>query len=297
MTTNRPARRGPGATRKGVTFIEVLLVMLMVAALTGVASMYYRGLISEGNVERCRIDMRTLKKAIAKLETDQKTVIRPPGTYPAGGRHIFMEREDLGVNGETSGFTLDRLLDFRLVTGIPDDPFTNEYQIDFHNGELLSWGPDLLPGGGDDIRVRYRPPFEVLRASYTEDREAVLVEFSRRIDPYSVYASAPEFLPIQWDDDGGGPISGAATPIETAARVMSNPYAVIVRFKDDGHNGNTQKDAPGNGPGVVDRLHLVEVFDPGPPAGQRSVRAMDATTFNDPFTGTYPAVFIDIEDF
>lgn len=220
--------------RHGVSFIELLMVVTIVAALTGIGTIYYRGLIDEGNEERVRIDLRTLKKAIIKLESDQKVTVRPGGTYPNGGPHPYMEPPDLGVNlpyvspAEPGGFQLDRLLDFRLITRLPRDPFGLEYQIDIPNGVLYSLGPDGVDNSGDEIEVPFKPPFEVLRATGTHDRMGVVVEFNRKVDPYSLYADVATNLPFLVNIDAGG---AAQTHTTTAARQLTNPFAVLVRLK------------------------------------------------------------------
>jgi len=218
------------ARRSGVSFIELLMVIAIVAAVTGVGTMYYRGLMDQGSEERARIDMRTLKKAILKLETDEKVVIRPDGPHPE------MEPEGLGVNeGDAEhgpGFHIDRLLDFRLMTSIPYDPWGQPYQIDIKGGELYSMGPDMQPITGDDITLQLKPPFEVIRATLDEDQKGIVVEFNRKVDPYSLYVppGEPLSLPFQLSVDAGVPAPGS--PMTTAARVMTNPYGVVIRLQD-----------------------------------------------------------------
>lgn len=221
--SRRPRTRHAAPPRGGVTFVEVLIVLIMVAVLTGVGSMYYRGLIQQGNEERCRIDLRTFKKAIAKLENDQRVTIRP------GGPHPKMEPPGTGVND--GGFNLERLLDFRLITRLPRDPWQGEYQIDIAGGVLYSMGPDGIDQSGDEIQVPFRPDFEPLRAYVSDGRESVVVEFSRKLDPYSLYATAPGLLPFQLEINGNGPPApGPFSQITTAARVMTNPYAAVLRL-------------------------------------------------------------------
>ena len=263
----RRRRQGSGCPtpRSGVTFIEVLMVLIMVAVLTGVGSMYYRGLIQQGNEERCRIDMRTFKKAIAKLENDERVTIRPDGPHP------HMEPDGLGVNespdpAQPQGFHLEKLLDYRLITRLPRDPWQGEYKIDIPGGMLYSMGPDGMDLTGDEIQIPFRPLFEPLRAYVSEGREAVIVEFSRKLDPYSLYASVPGMIPFQLEINGNGPPAAApAAQITTAARVMTNPYAAIIRLD--------KPMAQPAGPGI--RVHIV-------PTAETEVESMDTALLGNP---------------
>lgn len=228
----RYARKAPRATRAGVSFIELLMVVAIVAALTGVASMYYRNLIKEASDEKARADMRSLAKAIIKLETDQKVTIRP------GGRHPQMEPVGLGVNDD-GGFTLDRLLDFRIMTSIPDDPFGFVYEIDIPGGKIYSIGADGLPDSGDEVYITFRPDFEPKRAHFTNGRAAIMVEFSRKLDPFTLFAPTPAQLPFTVN-------SAPPVVLTTASRHITNPFAAIVRLQDPWD--------PVNGPVTIEPL-------------------------------------------
>ncbi len=233
--------------RQGISFIELILVMGMIAILTGTGALYYGNLISQGNEERCRIDLRTFKKAIMKLETDQRVTIRPRRHTDFEGNFTGMEPEGLGVNdafvdddGVTKeGFHLGRLLDFRLITKLPNDPWGSPYQIDMTEGILYSRGPDLLDDSGDEIIVPFRTAFETTGARISPDRKSVTIDFSRKIDPFSLYAPDESELPFQLALDGAPaytafPASPGAprTTTVTAARVITNPFAVVLRFRD-----------------------------------------------------------------
>lgn len=255
--------------RAGVSFIELLMVITIVATITGAGSMYYREMMDRGNEERVRIDLRTIKKAIFQLENDQKVTIRPdqphydavrcatlalaPPNCPPSG----MEPLDLGVN--EGGFTLDKLLDFRLLTRLPRDPWGSEYEIDIVEGRLFSIGEDMEFGTADDIRVEFRPPFQMIRAHVTDDRRGIEVEFNRKVDPFSVFADVPGNLPFELSIDGGAP--AAPSTMTTATRISTNPFGVLVRLSSP---LPPVPPSPGHG--------IVSVVSPG----GYQVRAMDS---------------------
>lgn len=268
-------RRSRGRPRRpGVSFIELLMVITLVAVLTGMASIYYRGMTSEANRERARTDLRELSKGILKLETDQKVTIRP---YPYGP-HPYMEPANVGVNdlrtnelGEPIGFDFERLLDFRIMSRIPEDPWGMPYVIDIPSGTLLSGGEDAAPFTGDDVVVRFRPPFTPQEAHLADGRRAVVVEFSRKIDPFSLFAPTPGQVPFSLQPAGAGIVT-------TAARHITNPFAAVVRL---------QAPIP---PGVPNlRIQLVSncgnPLDAGDDTG---IQAMDTACLQEIPTGGVP---------
>jgi type II secretory pathway pseudopilin PulG len=246
--------------------LELLIVVALIAILTGVGMMHYRTLMQEGNEERIRVDLRTLKKAIIKLESDQRVTIRPGG--PNGGPHPYMEPGDLGVNlpyvsaDEPGGFDFERLLDFRLITRLPSDPYGFSYQIDIPGGFLFSMGPDGMPDTGDETYLPFKPAFEATRATITEDQLGVQIEFNRKVDPYSLFTTDKDYLPFEISIDGA---AASQTPLTTAARIMTNPFSILVRL-------NT----PVNVSTPNDYITLIPNIDVGP--RNVEVRAMDTAT-------------------
>ncbi len=220
----RRAPRPRVRRRQALSLIELLIVVALVAAVTGIGSIYYRGLMAEANEERARADMRTLAKGILKLESDQQVTIRP------GGPHPTMEPKGLGVNDSppdewnpAGGFTLSKLLDFRIVTAIPDDPYGFPYRLDIPGGNLICMGSDGMLDTGDDIRIAFRPPFTVKGARFIESRRAVEIEFSRKIDPFSLFATTAAGLHVAL-------VPVTPTIITTASRHITNPFAVLGRL-------------------------------------------------------------------
>lgn len=238
--------------RLGVSFLEIMITLLIVAVLTGFATVYYQGLILEGERERARIDLREIKKAILKLESDHKITIRPPGEYPSyvwppdvGGRHIYMEKAGSGVNEyppedddpvQHPGFRLPVLLEFRLLSKIPLDPWGWDYRIDIPEGIIYSLGRDGEEQTGDEVEVSFRPPFEALRAYEGTGDRTITVDFSRKVDPFTILAPTSDFLPFQvWDGGGWVNLPDSAVPAEqetTASRDMINAFSVNIRFKE-----------------------------------------------------------------
>lgn len=201
--------------RAGVSLLELLIVVAIIAALVGVGSVSYRGMLEEGRRERARSDLRTLAKGVLKLESDQQVTVRPADPHPQ------MEPAGLGVN-DNGGFKLDRLLDFRILANLPSDPWGMQYEIDAKNGEVYSNGPDTMPDSGDEIAIPFRPDFEFRSARFVNDRHSIEAEFTRKIDPFSVnvaQGSIPFIL-----------AGGAPAVIEKGSRHMTNPFAVVLRL-------------------------------------------------------------------
>lgn len=226
----RPLAPGPRVRRPGVSLIELMIVVTLVAVVTSIGSLYYRHLMDAAREERARTDCRTIIKAIQKLESDTKVTIRPPDpapgppqyNYPFTGMHPYLDPIGSGVN-EPNGFTLEKLLDFRIMASLPDDPYGFQYGIDVVAGVVYSVGPDGMPDTGDELRVALRPPFEALKANFLEDRRTIEVHFSRKLDPFSLFFVPP---------DVNSPIYVSIPPltITTVVRDISNPFAALVRL-------------------------------------------------------------------
>ena len=135
-----PRRRGTG-WGAAFTLIELLLVLVILAALAAVVVPKFTRRGEQAKVTACRIELGTIKQAIDAFQID---CTRFP-TQAEGLRALVERPGDLGL--EWMGY----------LPGVPTDPWGNPYVYRYpgrHNADtydLYSFGPDRQEGGGDDL--------------------------------------------------------------------------------------------------------------------------------------------------
>jgi len=119
--------------QSGFTLIEIMLVVIIIGILASMVVPSFRGRARDARINAAKGDIASVGVALDLFELDK-------GRYP---------------NGLNELLTSDRK--YLKESGIPSDPWGNAYsyrspgQHDKDGYDLISYGPDGVEGGGDDI--------------------------------------------------------------------------------------------------------------------------------------------------
>lgn len=119
--------------QSGFTLIEIMLVVIIIGILASMVVPSFRGRAREARVNAAKGDLASLGVALDLFELDK-------GRYPSSINELL-----------TSGKK------YLKESGVPSDPWGNAYsyrcpgQHDKDGYDLISYGPDGVEGGGDDI--------------------------------------------------------------------------------------------------------------------------------------------------
>jgi general secretion pathway protein G len=131
--------------QEAFTLIELLLVLVILAALSAIVVPKFAGHSKEAKITAAKTDISNIEVALDTFEINT-------GRYPTtseGLRALVVEPSNLREN-EWKGPYLKR--------GLPMDPWGNEYvyrypgQYNEYGYDLYSFGPDLVQGTDDDIK-------------------------------------------------------------------------------------------------------------------------------------------------
>jgi general secretion pathway protein G len=120
-------------SQSGFTLIEIMLVVIIIGILASMVVPSFRGRAREARVNAAKGDLASLGVALDLFELDK-------GRYPSSINELL---------------TSDRK--YLKEAGIPLDPWRNQYvyrcpgQHDKDGYDLISYGPDGVEGGADDI--------------------------------------------------------------------------------------------------------------------------------------------------
>ncbi len=133
----------PILTNRAFTLVEMLLVLVILAALAAVVVPKFTGRSKQAKVAAAQTEISSLEVALDSFEVDN-------GFYPRSGddglEALVVQPND---TPDWKGPYLKR--------GIPTDPWGNEYlyespgRYNQHGYDLSSMGPDGREGGDDDI--------------------------------------------------------------------------------------------------------------------------------------------------
>jgi len=134
---------GKGTKRRsGFTLVEMLLVLVILAALAAVVVPKFAGRSQQAKETAARSQIANIEIALDMFETDN-------GYYPSGsdGLEELVDQPSNATSWQGP----------YLKKGVPLDPWGNDYVYNYpgkqNNGgyDILSMGPDGRVGGSDDI--------------------------------------------------------------------------------------------------------------------------------------------------
>lgn len=120
--------------KKGVTLIELLIVVTILSILAGAAIPYVQDYVEDARIGRAKADIDEIRNALARYEVERGA------TYNATGVASLV------------GPFLSRAL---------TDPWGAPYVINGTTSQVLSKGPDGNVAGGDDVALDFRPRMAV----------------------------------------------------------------------------------------------------------------------------------------
>lgn len=136
-------------TRNGLTLIELLIVITIIAILAGAAMPYAQQYIEDTRIAKAKQDLDEIRNALVRYESDQNR------TY---------EQTDIS-----------RLVGAYLNKAMAD-PWGSPYRIAPASSTCYSIGSDRLPESGDEIIVDFRPPLTISRAFWEDSNKNTVVD-------------------------------------------------------------------------------------------------------------------------
>lgn len=118
-------------SRRGLTLVEIMIVLTIMASIMGIVGFFARGALDNARIKEAESEVAN----IAQMLT-QYYVFR--NEYPDNLEQLVDPPQGMAP----------------IVEAIPSDPWGNEYAYNKQNNnefELYSMGPDGRSGGGDDI--------------------------------------------------------------------------------------------------------------------------------------------------
>ena len=127
--------------KNGLTLLELLIVITIIAILAGVALPYGKYYIDDSRATRAMQDLDEVRGALLRYETEQG---KP---YITGN--------------------IDRLVGPYMSKALVD-PWGRPYIVDSQTSSCYSLGPDGKAGSGDEVKQYFRPPLAVSRAIWED---------------------------------------------------------------------------------------------------------------------------------
>ncbi|MAG57271.1 MAG: hypothetical protein CMJ83_13340 [Planctomycetes bacterium] len=135
----------PSASRRrpesGFSLIEVLIAVAIIALMGGIVAFRLFPHLLESQVDRAKLDIDNLRTAVEMFQMKEHR-LPSEGEWP---RFLFE-----GSDGHAHPYVDEHLHQGGLVK----DPWGSPYVYQRLSGvdySILSYGPDKLPGGGDDV--------------------------------------------------------------------------------------------------------------------------------------------------
>lgn len=118
------------ASERGLTLVEIMIVLTIMASIMGIVGFAARGAIINGRIKTAETEVSQLAQAITSywvMRQEYPDSLDQLAEPPAGMAPI--------------------------IDKVPLDPWRNDYQYSHDNNgfEIVSMGPDGSAGGGDDI--------------------------------------------------------------------------------------------------------------------------------------------------
>ena len=115
---------------RGMTLVEVLIVLTIMASIMGVVGFVAVGALDKAGKKEAVLDMGTLGQGVEQFYI---------------------------MNGRTYPKSLDELVKDNTISKVPTDPWNEEYVyiVTDKSFELSSKGPDKISGNEDDIKYEH----------------------------------------------------------------------------------------------------------------------------------------------
>lgn len=189
--------------RKGVTLIELLIVVTILSILAGAAIPYVQDYVEDSRIGRAKADIDEIRNALARYEVERGSQYQQIGIASLVGPYLSRS----------------------LV-----DPWGAPYVVIPASSTVLSKGADGLTGGGDDVSLAYRPPMAVSRVEWLDVNGDGAAGVG---DSLHVKCSRP----IRDGAPGGTGlrISGLGSDLNTGQRIATSSYQNIASFPVNGN--------------------------------------------------------------
>jgi len=120
----------PRTLERGMTLVEIMIVLAIMASVMGIVGFFASGAITNGRIKEAQVEIGNLKQAVDSFWVMRQEYPDSLGQLadPPSGMAPIMER-------------------------LPQDPWGNDYQYTRENDgfKIYSTGPDGSSGGGDDV--------------------------------------------------------------------------------------------------------------------------------------------------
>lgn len=137
--------------RKGVTLIELLIVITILAVLAGAAIPYVQDYIDQSRTARARTDLDEISSALVRYELTRATAYTQTNVASLVGP---------------------------FLSKVLVDPWGAAYVVTPASSSVWTKGPDGVEGGGDDLFSEFRPPLAVSEAKWIDvDNSGTVTQF------------------------------------------------------------------------------------------------------------------------
>lgn len=140
-----PSRRSR-LDRRGFTFLEIMLVVVIIGILASIVALSLRGRSKEAKVHAAQAEMEIISTALEQYEIEN-------GMYPTTEQGLDALLRRPATSPEPKNWKSPYLKKGQDI----NDPWDNPYQYaqpgrnNTDGYDLMSTGPDGVEGGGDDI--------------------------------------------------------------------------------------------------------------------------------------------------
>jgi len=225
--------------KRGVTLIELLIVVTIIAILSGAAIPYVQQYVDDARVSKAKADLDEIRNALVRYE---------------------VERGEDYLN-TTIASLVGPYLSKALI-----DPWGAPYKVRSASSTCFTVGADGLEGQGDDLILEYRPRMSVSRIYWLDKNQDAAVSVG---DALEFRTTRPIKTAVTPDTtglvvSGGGVTLGAVTfPSTKNRKVFEYPISAVTTGFSAGSDtvsidGNTTTIVDGNDQrALIDKLKIM----------------------------------------
>lgn len=188
------------SVRSAFTLIELLIVVAILSILVGAVTPYALRYVEDSRISKVKSDLEEIRNALVRWETERNP----------------------WVDADT---TLANLVGPYLSKS-PTDPWGQPYAISNQKSRIISYGPNRVLDGGDDIYLAFRPRMSIARILFKDNNLDGLQSLG---DQIFFYCTRPvntvnDGLSITFQNDGGGTYDGSVVfgPAPIVGKVIGN---------------------------------------------------------------------------